>query len=382
MRHLLGEFDVLWVNTIGMRKPRWGWADLGRIGGVVGHWFFPPGRLPEDAFQHPNLTVINPKMYPGFRSARQRRFNAKRIGRAVRKALRSKPRDGHPSALRIVLTTLPIAADLVGRLDADRWVYYCVDDFSVWPGVDHEVMDAMERELVSRVDAVVAVSEVLVERIKEIERQDAKEPRRQGREPMLLAHGVDMEFWQRPKLDHVRGALDIAGLKDHFKEPVCVFFGLVDDRLDWNWCDTSDWSHGKIALVGPPTKRLTFDRGVVKLQALPYVSMPLAANTADVLIMPYTDTPVTRAMQPLKLLEYLATDRPVVVRDLPATRRWMDCCDVVDNAEDFKKMCLKRAHTGLPNDQRWAREARLPAESWSEKARRMREILLDQPDSR
>ena len=34
--------------------------------------------------------------------------------------------------------------------------------------------------------------------------------------------------------------------------------------------------------------------------------------------MPYADLPVTRAMQPLKLKEYLVTDRPVVVADLPA----------------------------------------------------------------
>jgi hypothetical protein len=36
--------------------------------------------------------------------------------------------------------------------------------------------------------------------------------------------------------------------------------------------------------------------------------------------MPYADLAATRAMQPLKLKEYLATGRPVVVRDLPATR--------------------------------------------------------------
>ena len=40
------------------------------------------------------------------------------------------------------------------------------------------------------------------------------------------------------------------------------------------------------------------------------VRAPALAREAAVLIMPYADLPVTRAMQPLKLKEYLATDRP------------------------------------------------------------------------
>ncbi len=44
--------------------------------------------------------------------------------------------------------------------------------------------------------------------------------------------------------------------------------------------------------------------------------------------MPLADLPVTRAMQPLKLKEDLATDKPAVVRDLPPNRAWADCPDV------------------------------------------------------
>ena len=51
--------------------------------------------------------------------------------------------------------------------------------------------------------------------------------------------------------------------------------------------------------------------------------------------MPYADLPVTRAMQPLKLKEYLATGKPVVVRDLPATEPWADCLDVAETPEAF-----------------------------------------------
>ena len=85
------------------------------------------------------------------------------------------------------------------------------------------------------------------------------------------------------------------------------------------------------------------------------------------LIAPYADLPVTRAMQPLKLKEYLATGKPVVVRKLPATESWADCADVVETPEAFAAAVVERLRTGLPEDQRRARQ-RLEAESWAAKA--------------
>jgi hypothetical protein len=83
--------------------------------------------------------------------------------------------------------------------------------------------------------------------------------------------------------------------------------------------------------------------------------------------MPYADLPVTRAMQPLKLKEYLATSRPVVVRDLPANRNWASALDLAADARGFAETVHRRLSTGLPPEQAAAR-VRLAAESWSGKA--------------
>jgi hypothetical protein len=96
--------------------------------------------------------------------------------------------------------------------------------------------------------------------------------------------------------------------------------------------------------------------------------LPTLARGASVLVMPYADLPVTRAMQPLKLKEYLASGRPVVVRDLPATREWSDACDLVETPEEFSRVVRDRMRTGLPGTQQSARE-RLSDESWAAKAR-------------
>ena len=91
--------------------------------------------------------------------------------------------------------------------------------------------------------------------------------------------------------------------------------------------------------------------------------------------MPYVDEPVTQAMQPLKFKEYLATGRPVVVRELPSTRDWSDCVDIVATAEAFSAMVRRRIVAGLPESQCAARR-RLVKEGWPAKARLLEEGAL------
>jgi len=138
---------------------------------------------------------------------------------------------------------------------------------------------------------------------------------------------------------------------------------------------------GSIVLIGPqqdPDPALASIRQLHLTGPLPFEQLPHAAALADVLIMPYADLPVTRAMQPLKLKEYLATGKPVVVRDLPATRDWDDCLDTVSDAADFADGVLRRFDGGLPRGQRVAR-GRLVKESWRSKARQLRDVVIGRP---
>jgi hypothetical protein len=127
---------------------------------------------------------------------------------------------------------------------------------------------------------------------------------------------------------------------------------------------------GTILFVGPkadPDPALLASGRVAHVPPLPFDQLPRLARAAGVLVMPYADLPVTRAIQPLKLKEYLATGRPTVVRDLPATRPWGDCLDLADSPEAFVRAVRRRLAEGLPEDQRRAR-GRLSGESWAAKA--------------
>lgn len=376
---LLPRYPALWVNTVGTRPPKLSREDLGKIAVKLGQWLTPARAATPGGHGLPQgLRVISPRMWPGFRAKWQRKLNASMVTRAVERALG--PR--RPGEQRIAITTLPITADLVGRLRVDRWVYYSVDDFGVWPGLDGSVMRDMEALLVKRADRLIAVSPTLQDHLAEL-----------GRESEVITHGIDLEFWSlqpRPAAQthsdpqpSPRGPLPV--WCDRLTGPIILFWGLIDQRLDMHWCRALQRSlrargGGTLVLVGPqqsPDPELAALKQVVMPGAMPYDALPSLAAWADVLVMPYADLPVTRAMQPLKFKEYLGTGKPVVVRSLPATEPWADAADVVDTADLFVERVIQRMADGLPQEHAQARK-RLADESWVKKAARFERVLISE----
>ena len=387
VRQLLPRYDVVWVDTIGTRLPRLDLLTMRRGFGKLRAWA--GGGLPASADPAGSgapatgppttgaptagaaPTVLSPVMWPRFRRSFERRLNAALLERSLRGALG----DGRST---LGVTTIPLVADLIGRGPVDRWVYYCVDDLAAWPGLDRQTLLDMERRLVERVDQIVVVSEELERRIAGM-----------GRSSTLLTHGVDLGHWAgTPLVAEPRTA------ESQTAGPVVLFWGVVDRRLDTAWLRAlaarlegahTEGTHlegARIVLVGPannPDPEIAAIDGIELLGPVPYDDLPELAGSADVLVMPYADLPATRAMQPLKLKEYLATDRPVVVSSLPAVAGWEDACDVAVDAETFAESVARRLSSGLPQSQAEARR-RLKDESWASKAAVFEKVLLGAGD--
>jgi hypothetical protein len=303
-------------------------------------------------------------MWPWFGSPRDRRLNRWLLSRQLTPLIQQLPQPV------VGLTTLPITADLPDVLPVDRWVYYCVDDFSQWPGLDGDSLRRMDRDMIRRADSLVAVSETLQAMIA-----------REGRSALLLTHGVDVEFWNAPQCVLARQTQDAGhcSLLQAFPGPCVVFWGVIDRRLDSSSLRqlSQDMTNGTIVLIGPqqnPDPAILSLHNVRTLPAQPLAALPRIAAHADVLIMPYADLPVTRAMQPLKLKEYLATGNSVVVNCLPSTDPWSDCLDVAQTPEQFSRIVRERIATGVPKSQHAAR-IRLQQESWRSKADQLLETL-------
>jgi glycosyltransferase involved in cell wall biosynthesis len=347
VRHLLEHYEACWINTIGTREPRLDLATFWRGFEKIANWVRGSGK---STSVPANLRVLSPKMWPWFSHGFDQRINRELLFRQLAPVIRSLP------VPPIAVTTLPIVADLMGLLPVQRWVYYCVDDFGEWPGLAQAVLRSTEERLIQRADSLIVVSETLQDKMAQ-----------RGRKAHLLTHGIEPDFW---KINSSQ--LWVPQLQE-LERPFVVFWGVIDRRMDISLVRqlATDMKVGTIVLVGPeadPDPALYRLPRVVRIPAVPFDFLPHIAAAASVLVMPYADLPVTRAMQPLKLKEYLATGRPVVVRDLPANRSWGDCLDLASSAGSFARLVLDRIEHGVPDNQKQAR-CRLKGETWAEKAR-------------
>jgi len=342
VRELLPRWNVDWINTVGTRRPSLSVADAKKVAAKLASWMKPAesGATSESVALPENLTVHSPMHWPGFGAGWERGLNARLFDRALRPLI---------ERAEAVVATAPIVADLAARVPDANWIYYCVDDLSEWPGLDAEALRALEKDFLPRAKKIVAVSEHLRARLKSM-----------GFTSELLTHGFEPSHWR--SVTH-RAAPEEGEL------PVAVFWGAIDRRLDVGiveklaeLCD--------LRLIGPeqdPDPRVLSNPRVQRPGPVPYSELPRIASEADVLVMPYADLPVTRAMQPLKLKEYLATGLPVVATSLPANIEWADALDLVDEPLAFARRVLERAAAALPASQARARE-RLRDETWTAKA--------------
>lgn len=358
---LLDRHPVTWVNTIGMRTPHFDLATSRRALQKISDWASFKSKPEENDKSGPR--VVNPRMWPWFSSPWGRGFNKRLLQWQLGSMLKSLP------DAPVAITTIPIVADLVGVLPVRRWVYYCVDDFTQWPGCDHVPLEQMERRLIEQADVVIAVSEKLQQKIAAL-----------GRTAHLLTHGIDLDAWTA----NGKPEPNVPDL-EKLERPLVAFWGLLDQRMDAPFIQrlAEDMTQGTIVLAGPelnPDPALQACPRVSRLGPLSLEQLRVLAKETAVLIMPYADLPVTQAMQPLKLKEYLATGRPAVARELPAIRAWSDCLDMARTPEAFSAAVRKRLVEGLPADQQRARR-RLLQETWREKARLFERWTLDKEES-
>jgi hypothetical protein len=348
--HLLDRIDVTWVNTIGMRPPRLDRVTFDRVMGKLRGAIASDSKPSSKDEIRIRPRVLSPWMWPWFKRGWDRACNRWLLKRQLMDPLQG---DMQP---KVAVTTIPIVADLMDELPVDRWVYYCVDDFSHWPGLDQRTMANMEKRVVERADFLVAASTSLQDRLSAM-----------GRKSALCTHGVDIAAWQAVPTNRHAWPASIRG-------PIALFWGVIDRRLDTVFLTHLSQSVPQlsIVLVGPIQNPDPAIRRLPNVHILPPVAtrdLPAMAQAADCLIMPYVRTPLTQAMQPLKLKEYLASGRPAVVRRLPSTEPWSEACDAVDTAEGFVRAVRRRIEGGLTMEQRTARRS-IESESWSRKANR------------
>ena len=346
---LRGERKVLWVNSIGLRRPKLNKNDLARL------WHKLTARTahePSDTtLSMPGcFRVINPKTLPVPEGRFLRRLAAKLLVWQIKPVMAS-------MQLRqpILWMSLPTAVDVAGRLGESKLVYYCGDDFSALAGVDHQIVARRECQLALQADLILAASHVLYRKFP-------------WNKTKLLSHGVDYHLFSGP----CQRAVDLP----QGGKPIAGFYGSLSDWLDLELLEQviqalPDWHFVFIGRQDVDCSVLSRYPHVHFLGPRPHARLPSYVQHWTVSLLPFIDSPQIRACNPLKLREYLAAGRPVVSTRFPAASEYWQMISLIDNAE---QMVMAMRHAQQQAEPVRGQEA-VANESWQAKAELLEQYL-------
>ena len=319
-RHILPRNRVFWLRIVN-RWPRMNWADATKVARVL----IDQRVAPSSNSKHPAITgrhspiIHTPLMIPSFHST-IRRFNHSSITRTFHRIC-----EAHNVESPILVTTFPSTADFVRSADAKLKIYYCVDDWLNYPGLDHTRLAAMEHQLFRTVDAVVATS------------RNLEQKKRPGCPSLYLPQGVDFDhFHQRLGTD------DLIPKMAAIKKPIVGFFGLISEWIDLELIIhlSQEFPAVSFVLIGNsdvPTESLSTCPNIHQMGPVKYDDLPRWARYFDVGLIPFVLNDLTKAVNPLKLLEYYALGLPVLSTRLPDLEDTSGPLFLASDHKEFRK---------------------------------------------
>jgi glycosyltransferase involved in cell wall biosynthesis len=252
------------------------------------------------------ITVVSPAVIPVYGSATanaaNRRLLVAQVGNLARRRGLAKP---------ILWIAIPTAVEVIGRLDESLVIYHVSDKYDA-NTMDHATDPALIRRLhqraINSADLVFYSSRKLL-----------KEASSGCEKSFLLEQAVDFEHWAAVANGHLKVPAEI----ERIPHPRLGYFGAIEpwlidqelieqaarERPDWNWI-----------FIGNKSRGLEIENlaNVHLLPAVSYQDLPKYAAGFDVCVLPWnTDVPFTSYGSAIKVREYLASGKPVVIAPLP-----------------------------------------------------------------
>jgi glycosyltransferase involved in cell wall biosynthesis len=189
----------------------------------------------------------------------------------------------------------------------------------------------------------------------------------------VVPNGVDPEEWEAPG-EPPEWFTVLPG-------PRLLYVGSLESRVDVGAivAAATAMPEASFALVGPLLDPGHFEplRGVANVHFFPPASraeVVALVAAADACLIPHVDSPLTRAMSPLKLYEYLAGGAPVAALDLAPIR---DVSPRVTIRADLAEAIAAALSLGRASDEERLTFAR--ANSWPERQEKIVQMALSNP---
>ncbi|HEV7682961.1 MAG TPA: glycosyltransferase [Pyrinomonadaceae bacterium] len=361
--HLMRRFAragnrVIFVNSISMGLPSLTNKDLlPRIARKLRSYARLARPTPE------GVTVVSPAVIPFFGSRAARTVNRKllalQIGRLARRGGLTKP---------ILWIAIPTAADMIGEFDEQLVIYQVSDKYDA-NLMDHATDLATIRKLheraIDQADLILYSGQKLL-----------AEAERARERSYLLEQAVDFDHWSQVG----SGKLEIANAIAQIPRPRLGYFGAIEpwlvdqdlikraakERPEWQWIFIGNKARG-VEIEALPNTHF--------LPPVPYQELPRYAAGFDVCVLPWdTAHSFTSYGSAIKVREYLATGKPVVISPLPEYESMGNVLRIARTHDDWFRLVEEALQDNDPAAAQ-ARQAAVSSGTWDARAEWVSQLI-------
>jgi glycosyltransferase involved in cell wall biosynthesis len=353
LREMAKTAPVLWVNSIGTRKPSLTTPhDLTRV------WRRLMRLRARSEWKENNLRVLSPLLIPKPETRFSLALNRGLLSRYLK---REKFTLG--SAETEVWAFLPNAVVYRECLKDAAWVYYCVDDWSKFSQIDAAWIAALETRLLQNAHVVFATSRYLEEKCRGIA----------GDRVHYMPHGVEHAKFAAALAPETAPPAELAARSG----PIVGFYGNICSWIDFDLvAELAEarplWTFVMVGPVYCDVGSLRQRPNILLPGRQPHDRLPAWCKGFDVAMIPY-DLGDSRmqSVNPVKAREILAAGVPIVASALPelealapdvlcaaGTRAWLEALETQLRRRDHAQISARRA-----------------ADEWQDRVRTIRRIV-------
>jgi len=307
------------------------------------------------------ITVVSPAVIPFFGSRAAVATNRKLLTAQISSLAKSRG-----LTQPILWIAIPTAIEVAGRLNESLIIYHVSDKYDA-NTMDHATDPALIRALHER--AIEAAGLIFYSSRKLLAEAE------HGREKShLLEQAVDFERWSRINEVPVTEAVQ------QIPRPRIGYFGAIEpwlvdqelirkasgERPEWHWVFIGNKSRG-LEIESLPNVHF--------LPPVSYDELPGYAAGFDVCVLPWnTEVPFTSYGSAIKVREYLATGKPVVISPLPEYESMSNVLRIARSREQFLELVDEALREEGPEKAR-ARQDAVRNGTWDARAEWVSELI-------
>ncbi|GAA0134425.1 hypothetical protein YSY43_12650 [Paenibacillus sp. YSY-4.3] len=221
------------------------------------------------------------------------------------------------------IVDLPFWSMLVFDLEDNKVIYDCMDEHAGFSNTSEELL-ALEPALMNRADAVVASSDVLYQKARDLNPsvhliRNAGEFEHFSVKPSYTP--IDIMKVNKPTIGYIGAIADWFDME--------LVYELAKGNPDWNFVLVGDTYYSDTSNI----KKL---QNVFILGEKQYHELPAYLHAFDVCIIPFLINPLTLATNPVKVYEYLSAGKPVVSTPLPELASMKEYVSLASDVKEFE----------------------------------------------